>query len=162
MVFHGTAYGAREHLLPFRTLMTLYELINIYGITGLWYTILATLRWILWICSLICEWLTFMSVLYEAVIDNRLQRGESRSHDEGQQGQGWCFQLPSATTCTSALYLSSTHSQLSIKCCSPQEAPKSEINSFQHFHREQREICQQTHHWHMSVDRCGCEKCVVF
>lgn len=98
MVFNDTTYGARDWFWHSEHL-ELHEFINIYGISGLWYSVLhclVTLRWTLWICFFIHEWFTFMSVLYEAVIDNRLQRGESCSHVEGQQGQGWCFQLPSA------------------------------------------------------------------
>lgn len=81
---------------------TLYECIHIYGIS-----VSALLSNRIQYLSLsgdtevnianlfsIREWFTFMSVFHEADINNRLQCGESRSCEKGQQGQGWCFQLP--------------------------------------------------------------------
>lgn len=86
MVCLDAAYGAQDQFLVIQD--TRGEFMNIYG--WVLYISLSVTLWILWALSF-----TFTSVLCEAVVRNRLRWGESRGHDEGQQGQGWYFQLSS-------------------------------------------------------------------
>lgn len=136
--------------------MTLDELINIYRITGFFLLLSADTE--VGIVNLLSNSrvMTFISVSYEAA-DNRLQRGESRGDDEGQQGQGWCFQL--------TLHQQLVQYQHRVCCCFTAECFSLRLEAgLIHTNTDSSRYVPTSHRELkicLSVNSCGRHECVV-